>query len=259
MHRAADETAVSQSAISKSIKTLEDSLGVKLFDRSAKGVSVTKYGELLYRRASRIESECQALEQELNELTSGHAGSLSIAAGPAWTAHLLPIAISRLHEERPLSNFTLIRSSSPSSLKLLQNNEIDVAIGALADARAIGDEFQSRPLLHVEMRVMASKSHPLFKSGKVNKRDLLRYPWVLFRSDDNVFENVNEFFFLDQLDPPDCAIMADSFITVLELLNTRPMLTCMADPLLPIAHMYKVDALPAIQSIWSFDSGCTYR
>lgn len=81
IHRAAKTQSLTQSAITKSIKQLEEGLGVPLFDRSSTGVSLTSYGHALYARAKRVEAECELIEKELSEMASGHAGRLTIGAG----------------------------------------------------------------------------------------------------------------------------------------------------------------------------------
>src|ERR1700761_3572447 len=75
---AAEALSVSQPAVTKSIKELEARLGVQLLERSGAGVRLTRYGEMLLRRARTVVSEIANAERELEEMKSGAQRSLSI-------------------------------------------------------------------------------------------------------------------------------------------------------------------------------------
>lgn len=256
---AARRLNISQSAISKSVHILEDEFGVPLFERFPRGVALTTFGEALFRRARVIEMECGYARLEIEGLRSGVAGALRIAAGPVWGSSILPRAIGALHAAHPDARFTIVRGPSAVSLPLLEKGEIDVAIGALSNEMHAEATYVSRPLLDIDMRVMAADTHPLRHASEIEVAALCDYPWVLFHQDERVARRIRQFFELRGLKYPNFVVNTESFLAVLELLRSGPMLTCLAEPLLMIARHHSVGIVPVRADIWRFRSGLTYR
>jgi DNA-binding transcriptional LysR family regulator len=87
---AADELCVTQPALSKSLRRLEDELGVPLFQRTPSGMVPTTYGITLGRRARLIQLESLSARTELQMLREGGFGSITIGIGPLWSVYALP-------------------------------------------------------------------------------------------------------------------------------------------------------------------------
>jgi len=90
---AAAELNITQPSLTKSIKLLEKNLGVRLFDRLARGVELTDYGQTLLRHAEAVHVQIGDAGQEIAALRSGTFGAVAIGAGPApiATAPNLPL------------------------------------------------------------------------------------------------------------------------------------------------------------------------
>src|SRR5687768_7231126 len=99
--RASERLMVSQPAVSKQLKQLEQALGVPLFDRAPRGVRATQAGELLAGYARRIFGLADEAEQAVAELRGLRRGSLSIAAGTTIGVHLLPDVFVRFRQSHP--------------------------------------------------------------------------------------------------------------------------------------------------------------
>src|SRR5207237_8644508 len=81
---AARELAVSQPALTKSVRKLEQQFGVTLFDRGARGMVLTSTVAALLTHASLIEAQCRFADAEIDELGHGESGTIRIGAGPDW-------------------------------------------------------------------------------------------------------------------------------------------------------------------------------
>jgi DNA-binding transcriptional LysR family regulator len=110
----AQDLAMSQPAVTKAIHRLEDELGVSLFERRARGIALTRFGEALLRHAKLIETEWSFAQAEIGAFRAGHAGRLRIGGGPFFGAALLPRAIARLHESFPSCASTCASASTPT-------------------------------------------------------------------------------------------------------------------------------------------------
>src|SRR5512135_2528956 len=90
---AARELAVSQPALTKSVRKLEQQVGVPLFDRRARGMALTASGAALLSHARTIEAQCRVADGELEALVHGQAGRIRVGAGPYWGNTVVPRAI----------------------------------------------------------------------------------------------------------------------------------------------------------------------
>src|SRR2546421_5604439 len=99
--RAADTLLVSQPAVTKQVRQLERSLGVKLFDRHARGVSLTESGEVLASYARRIFNLLAEAEQAIDDLQGLRQGKLAIAASPTIGVYFLPDVLVHYRQRFP--------------------------------------------------------------------------------------------------------------------------------------------------------------
>src|SRR5438045_2133765 len=83
IRQAAEQVAITQSALTRRIQELESTLGVTLFERSVLGMRLTPFGQTLRHHAELIEVDCGYAAAEISELLEGQAGELRVAAGPA--------------------------------------------------------------------------------------------------------------------------------------------------------------------------------
>src|SRR5436190_21047045 len=100
--RAAEALSLTQPAVSQQIAALEREVGAALLVRSPGGVSATPAGELLLRHAEAIGDRLDLARAQLDELVSGEAARLRVGAFPSALATIVPAALVRLTQERPL-------------------------------------------------------------------------------------------------------------------------------------------------------------
>ena len=262
-HQAAKAEAISQTALTKSIQQLEQTLGVTLFDRSRRGVSLTRFGKALLVRAKRVEAECNFIEREIEEMLNGRDGELTIAAGSVWSSLLLPRVISELQSSWPNSSFTIMRSSGSQFPDLFSRDEIDVGIGALnsiiGSGTALAEEFVYEPISELNTSFFAHRSHPLHNQASVSTSQLGVYPWAVFRSDPELNSRIGAFFALRGLDRPHTFLTSDSVSGVMEALRNTQLITCLPSALNSIATLFGVAPLHTAESPWRFQTGIMYR
>jgi LysR family carnitine catabolism transcriptional activator len=124
---------VSQPALSRSIRMLEDQLGVRLFDRDTRNVALTSAGLMLQPIAERLISDYDAAFTDLAQSISGERGHVTIGVLPSIAAGLLPAVLARFRAERPHVEVRVEDTLSDSLGELLQERRIDFAIGIEPD------------------------------------------------------------------------------------------------------------------------------
>lgn len=124
---AAQHLYISQSAISQCIQQLEHDLGVQLFIRTRKGISLTNEGKILF---SKVESAIASLEQgekQLDRLRQLESGELRIAAGDTITTHFLLKHLEDYHATYPDIRIEMANSYSSQMLALVKEGKADLA------------------------------------------------------------------------------------------------------------------------------------
>lgn len=174
--RAADALAVSQPAMSKTLKELEELLDTRLFARSKAGLSLTEAGLAFLRYAG---PSVQALREGVNSLRGGEYAGGVVRLGVLSTAEslLLPEVVRRLHERHSALVVSVVTGPSAYLLSQLRVGDVDLVIGRMTDSPQIqGLSFEH--LYSESMTLVARPEHPLLQ-GPLERDALQRYPLVL--------------------------------------------------------------------------------
>lgn len=129
--RAAQRSHLTQPAFSAVIQSLEEALGVRLFDRSTRRVELTPEGWHFYRSAPRLLNDIEALVGEMRELVSKRRGKVAVAALPSLAAGWLPRIYAKFSALYPGVQLTLHDALLEPCLGQVREGEVDMAIAAL--------------------------------------------------------------------------------------------------------------------------------
>ncbi len=178
--RAAATLHVSQPALTQSIKNLELALGVELFERGARGVTLTRYGQVLVPRAKMMLNERERIAIDLESVRSRDAMQVTVGVAPYFTRQLFPAAVLRLQSHLPTVKVQVVEAHTSELVKALQEGAIEFAF--CAHNRAVADD----PLLSFDetyterYSVVARAGHPLFRKRRVSDRDLAACDWIVY-------------------------------------------------------------------------------
>ena len=125
---AAVRAHTTQSGVSMQIKDLEDSVGLQLFERSARGVEPTPAGERFYAHAMRVTHELQSLRDQMSAIKGQVTGSVTAGLMPTFTRAALTPAVQRFSAQYPLVNVRIVEAYSAVLTESVANEEIDFAI-----------------------------------------------------------------------------------------------------------------------------------
>lgn len=129
--QAAEKCFVTQSTLSTMIGRLEDEIGIKIFDRKTKPVSVTKEGEILLTQIRIILKEINHLENKIQELKGEMVGELRIGVIPTVAPYLLPLFLPDFAKEFPRIKMTVQEMTTANIQSALKKREIDLGIVAI--------------------------------------------------------------------------------------------------------------------------------
>jgi len=255
LNAAARQLGLSQPALTKHIRKLEAELGVELFTRHPRGMTLTPLGERLLRHAKLVEAELRFAEADIKSAQQGHSGVLRVGAGPFWGVTLVPQALARLQKDYPDLRVELEIGVNTVTHPKLFRGDLDIVFSAGSEGDDLPPFVQFQELLRVPMRVCAGRRHPLAKAKKVSAADLTRYSWVEYQDDPDTTSSLLSLMRRQRCPPPRYAVRASSLLAVVHLLKAGPYLACLAGPLLSAASELGLAVLPFRHEIRSFPSG----
>ena len=222
--KAANEAGVTQPALSKVVAGLEATLGVRLFDRTNRGVLPTPYGDALYRRATGVFEELQNATQEIESLANANSGELRLGAVPTVCAGFLPGVMSRLLELRPQYRLDIAELDSQKLRSELLTRALDLALGASHVAAGTADLVFEK-LFEDRLLVISSVNHPLAARRSLRLSDLTRFQWILPGRDSQIRARLEEAFSQAGVAFPEVAVTSMSTSIRSILPRHTPLLT----------------------------------
>jgi DNA-binding transcriptional LysR family regulator len=176
--RAAESLQIAQSALSVTVRKLEQELGVKLIDRMKRGAVATSEGRSFMKRAAEVERLVHDLELEMRELRGLARGEVSVGIPAMLAAHAFPPLIAAFRESHPGLRLSVHADGAQSIQRRIATGELDLGIVA---RQGIAESLVFRPLLRDEVVVCVARDHPLAVRRSVRVEDLADVPLLLFR------------------------------------------------------------------------------
>mgnify|MGYP002039897651 FL=1 len=170
---AARAVHLTQPALSRSIRALEDELRAQLFDRGARRARLTVFGELVAERARRMRLEETQLRRDLELLRGGQEGALAIGVAPAPAALLLKPFLIHMAQAHPRIKVRTEMGATSALLELLRNESIDAIVGDAYVLRA-ADDVDMELLGELPAGLVCRAGHPVLQNPGMD--EIRRYP-----------------------------------------------------------------------------------
>ncbi|MGB4137512.1 MAG: LysR substrate-binding domain-containing protein, partial [Microbacterium sp.] len=168
---------ITQPAVTRGLHEVEGVLGVQLFTRDHRGVTMTIFGEAFVEHARELLGRLQQAEKHVRELAAADVGTVSVGAHLTGSNVLLPRAILGLKEERP-GVTVIVREGSPRSMIAgLLDGSLDVTVGRLVTNEPAKGLEQYR-LYEEPTRLTCRIGHPARELAAPTLADLAGYTWL---------------------------------------------------------------------------------
>lgn len=168
-NRATTRLHMTQPAISYQIKLLEDELGLPLFYRRSRGVSVTEPGRVLFRHALKIQEMVRQARQALESLSGGIAGEVRVGTVNSVGIYFLPGVLHTMRDKYPAARPTVLYRSSYEIINALLANRIDLALVANPQP----DRRLRQETVFVErVSLVCHRDHPFFGRKSIKPTEL---------------------------------------------------------------------------------------
>lgn len=172
--KAAEILAVSQPAVTKAIRELEDILQVKLFEKDGRGIKLGRIGEVFLKHAGASMAAVQQGIDSVNLALLHAAPPVRIGALPTTSAHIMPDAVKLYLREKVGNEVKIVTGENSVLLEQLRKSELDIVVGRLAaPEKMTGLSFEH---LYSEQVVFAVRmGHPLLETKNLRLGELRNY------------------------------------------------------------------------------------
>lgn len=180
--KAAKTLYLTQPAVSQSILQLEDELAIRLFNRTPRGVTLTKEGLLLYDYVNSAMNLLDAGEHKLEEFKTLTAGSITIGVGDTITRYFLLPYLETFHSLYPDIKLKMVNGTTSELCQLLKSGEVDVA---LCNFPIEDPKLKLIPCLDVQdVFVYGEKYHKILHEP-IHLADLVKLPLIFLETSSN--------------------------------------------------------------------------
>lgn len=173
-HRAAQALGITQSALSQSIRNLEEELGTPLFDRSKRVVTPTAFGVTVVETAKNILGKLSNLRRELDLMRNLQSGRLMIGCAPWIAEGLLAPALSKILTKYSKLRFSVRVGSFENMTSDMLAGQLDLYIGIAPKVR--DERFEWRDIRLPPQKLLCNPAHPLLNTDNLTPSDCLEYP-----------------------------------------------------------------------------------
>ena len=192
---------LTQPAMSRSLAELERILGVRLFDRGPKGMTVTAAGAPLITHMQLVTSEVGSLLRHAEEIVSGHRGEVRVGTLLAGTADILPAAVFEVTRQYPGVGVAISEGTPDRLHEDLMSGQVDFVVGRVTPLASMPG-VDVEPLFDDDVQVVCTPSH--LRSGhRGSLADLVDDAWILPPRDTSLRQQIETAFIRECSRTPD--------------------------------------------------------
>lgn len=183
--KSSENLFLTQPALSKSIKSLEDELGAKLFDRKGRQSTLTAFGEEILRRGQALLDMAKDLKSTNQNFKDGLSGQIKVGMGSGPGAILMTPLLQHIAIHNPHLHLEVARGTTEMLLESLRLRKLDALV---VDARSLkpAQDLKIEVIHETPGAFMVREDHPLTKLNKITIKDLARYPMASTTLSDEV-------------------------------------------------------------------------
>lgn len=224
--RAAEAANMTQPAASKLLAELEDTLGVALFVRHARGVEPTWYGDVLVRHARNALMELRQAQEEIADLKAGVTGHASIGTVVTSATSLVPMAVAELKAKSPRILVNIAMDFSEALVRQLLAGKLDIVVARIYHPEGLA-ELNFEPFGEEPHAMYARASHPLVRKRGLGLTDLVGQTWVLPPRGNVLRDRLTVLFLEERLELPKQVVETASLPVIISLLQLSEMVSAL--------------------------------
>ena len=217
----AKHLGLAQPAVSRSIKELEQELGVVLFERNKFGMTLTRAGEVFVRRARAIQAEFQRTIEEMEHLKGEDRGMITVGCSSATLLAIIPTIVNRFHGKYPNIRIKVVEGSLPMLESELRDGLVDLYYGPVVSG-FVDPALTIETLFENKRMIVGRRDHLL--SSATTLGELVGAAWVTTPMAVDSDNEVNSVFAAAGLPAPRIVMQASSSMSLAVIVATSDLL-----------------------------------
>lgn len=203
---AAKKLFLTQSAVSHSMKALEDSLGCQLLTRLGKKTVLTDEGEVFLRHSRKVLFELQKASRELDGLKRWGQSRIRIGAPHTLCQFMLPTVLREFRDCFPRCEPSIESGNTSELMERLKEHDLDVVLGLKVKE---DPQFNSRVIFRDQMGFVVPPVHPWADAGKVTPSDFETMQFIIYAKATETHRLVEEYFDKHKVRPRTSLVLGD--------------------------------------------------
>jgi len=228
MHLAAQQMNLSQPALSKMLKEVENLLGFSVFERLPRTMVPTPLGVHVVRYAQMALNDARTFVDQIGSLQEGGHGYLKVGGIFAAAAVVLPLAIVEIKQRWPLLSIEVVEQTSDHLMAMLSEKQLDLAVARFTDERQ-QQLYDFTPLEPEPFNIVVNSRHPLCDLGSTPLSALGDWPWILYPLGTPIRERMEIAFAQAGIATPKNTIDTISMQTFLQVLQAGQMIAMLPE------------------------------
>ncbi|MCT2344719.1 LysR family transcriptional regulator [Niallia taxi] len=199
MTRASEKLHISQPALSKGIKSLEEEIGITLINRSNKTHELTDAGQIVYEYAQKIMAQMDEMATTLHDMTNLARGSITIGIPPMIGSLFFPKVIAAFHKAYPNIHINIKEYGAAKVVKSVEEGEFEIGIAVLP----LTDEssFNVFHLVSEEIKLIVNEQHKLADRKQVHMKELKEEEFIFYSEEFALYEMMKRGFINEGFEP----------------------------------------------------------
>lgn len=247
VRKAALKLGVSQPAITKGLQRLEKALGFALFERSVRGMTLTRVAEPFRQRTAALRGVLRDAVKEATDLHLGALGLLRVGVSPLYAQKLFVPAFVQLHRQRPAATVRASVHLNDELWRLLRQGELDLTISSLPTV--VPDDLTVIELIQDDVCMVVRQGHPLLDNRRLRVGDLADVQWMLPGPGVAARRHVEARLAQAGLPPPKIALeVSNTSAQMGQILRDTDLVSLMSEAMLDGASGKGLEVLPLSQA-----------
>lgn len=225
--RAASRTVqLSQPAITKSIRQLEQELGAQLLQRNARGAAPTAAGRAFLARARVIQTELRRAGEELAALSGAARGAVAFGMAPAASRLVVPEALTDFRRGHPTAHVRVVEGASDALVAQVRDEVLDFCV-SVAPIGKLDAAIAFKPLYRPRLVVTGRRGHPLRNARAL--QELAHASWLMFYPPRTAGGILAKMFATAGLELPAGIVHCESYATALAVVANTDVLALLVE------------------------------
>jgi DNA-binding transcriptional LysR family regulator len=221
---AANAMSLTQPAVSRTLRRLEQQLGVKLFVRHSTGMELTTFGQSLLPHAAALENDLQRALLEIDQLKGASKGIVRVGILASLAPEHLPKVINGLLQKLPGIQLQVVEGPTHQLAFALLRGDIDFAVAAVSP-EATDESIVFDVLAQDDICIVGRSGHPLLSKKSIRFEDLCGYQWVLHEKGGAIWRYFQMMFAARNMELPPVILTGNSIKTLTSIVISSDLLT----------------------------------